>query len=507
MRYSRNLGILAFFIATVVLLSTSLFITSLSVSDTDPSTYVIVPTLMLPLFVLFCSKAAPDPQVGRKDIAVGSALFAAFILGLFFLRFFFSFFFVSFRVDLLLMPLAMASLAILLFGTRNLAKFRGVILYALFASPLVLFPLLEAYGAFTSLNTVIIYGLLKPIVASVQYAAPITISANGYNIGIGQACVSIGIFMALALFLVPIAYLYDGKDSGKLKWVVSGIALLFVLNILRMLLVSYAWLSWGPSSVVALIHEFAGVMLFYVVIIVMVIAAGKYGLALGTRARAGKKRKRRGSSGLWPAAIALAFALIYAYSTLNYASALNASPIPLANQIPFNFSNPEMAQSVAGITGGRNVAGEEMVAQDGTFAFFTLSKGTTNASAPIVMVVSREEKNVLNELEDNASARGVFEFMNGNGVREEVSDVASNGTEFFSYRTDVPIVLNDMSSSIVRVYLIIPIGALGGAGCIPSYESAYAVVLNAFNAESYNATARGNVMKALCISEGIVWSR
>src|SRR5271157_1589082 len=215
MRYDGKLGIAVFLIAAVVLLSTSLFITPLSVSDTDPSTYVIVPTLMLPLFVLFSAKAGADPCVGRRDILIGSAMFAAFILITSFLRFFLSFFFVSFRVDLLLLPLALASLAVLLFGTENLGKFRGVILYALFASPPVLFFILKSYNAFTSLNTVIVYGLLRPFVSGVRYVAPMTISANGYYIGIGQACVSIGIFIALALFLVPIAYLYDGKDSKK----------------------------------------------------------------------------------------------------------------------------------------------------------------------------------------------------------------------------------------------------------------------------------------------------
>ncbi len=248
MRYDGKLGILVFLIATVVLLSTSLFITPLAVSDADPSTYVIVPMLMLPLFVLFSLKAGADPDVGRRDVAIGSAMFAAFILLTLFLRFYFSFLFLSFRMDLLVLPLALAALAVLLFGTRNLGKFRGVILYALFASPPVLFLLLESYNAFTSINSVIVYGLLRPFVAGVKYVAPITISANGYNIGIGQACVSIGIFIALALFLVPVAYLYDGKDSKKAAWVASGVALLFAFNIFRMLFVSYEWLAYGPSE-------------------------------------------------------------------------------------------------------------------------------------------------------------------------------------------------------------------------------------------------------------------
>ena len=506
MRYGRNLGILVFFIAALVLLSTSLFITPLAVSDADPSTYVIVPTLMLPLFVLFSLKAAPDPRVGRGDIAIGSAMFAAFLLLSFSLRFSFSFFFVSFRIDLLLLPLALAALAVLLFGAEGLRRFRGLLLYALLASPPVLLFLLESYGTFTSLNTLIVYGLLKPFVSGISYVAPITISANGYYIGIGQACVSIGIFIALALFLVPIAYLYDGKDSSKARWAASGVILLFALNILRMLFVSYAWLSWEPSGVVALIHEFVGVLLFYAVIIVMVLATGKYGLTLLPKRRTGKARARKGGYGWWAAAmaLALAFSLAYAYSTLYYAGALDVSPIALSNQIPFNFSNPEMARAVGGLLAGKGTAGFAMASENGAYALFSLTNVTTNEPAPIIVSVSRE--GIMKNIGDNATVRGPFRFLEDNGASEEVSDVLSNGTEFFLYRTEVPLVLDNMSSSIAEVYLIIPDDALGGAGCVPSYEGSYAAVLNALNAGSYNATEHENVLRALCISERIAWS-
>jgi exosortase/archaeosortase family protein len=509
MRYDGKLGMLVFLIAAVVLLSTSLFITPLAVSDADPSTYVIVPMLMLPLFVLFSLKAGADPDVGMRDVAIGSAMFTAFILLTLFLRFYFSFLFLSFRIDLLVLPLALAALAVLLFGTKNLRKFRGILLYALFASPPVLFLLLESYNAFTSINSVIVYGLLKPFVSGIKYVAPMTISANGYNIGIGQACVSIGVFIALALFLVPVAYLYDGKDSKKVAWVTSGVALLFAFNIVRMLFVSYEWLAYGPSEIIALVHATAGVFLFYAAMIVMVLAAGAYGLSLGAKAEPRRKRKRKGGADLWPISIALAiaFALAYACTTLSYSGAIVVSPLALVNGVAFNFSNAGIAHSVAGIVSGRGFNYSVVPGQDGTYVFFDLANRTINASEPAVLLAARPGLNITGGIESNSTVKGRFGFLNANGASEEVDDVVSNGTEFFLYHTAMPLALGDMSSSIADVYVILPGSVVRGSTCAASYNPIYAVALNAFNAESYNRPVRDGALKALCISDGIVWSQ
>lgn len=133
-KYGRNIAMAVFLAAIVIVLATSFFVTPLTISDSDPSTYVIVPLLMLPLFALFTIKTNPIPKVSRKDIAVGSALFALYIIITLALRFTLSFEFISYRIDLLLLPIAIAALAALTFGLENVPKFKGVLLYALLAS-------------------------------------------------------------------------------------------------------------------------------------------------------------------------------------------------------------------------------------------------------------------------------------------------------------------------------------------------------------------------------------
>ena len=81
----------------IILLASSFYITPAGISDTDPSTYVVVPILMLPLFVLFTFKSEMEPKVKRKDILIGIALFAIFLSLTVVLRILFSFYFISFR--------------------------------------------------------------------------------------------------------------------------------------------------------------------------------------------------------------------------------------------------------------------------------------------------------------------------------------------------------------------------------------------------------------------------
>ena len=271
MRYTGNTGIAILTIAILLLLVSSVYITKFEISDTDPSTYVIAPLLMLPVFSIFMLKNKASPRIGKKDLVIGAVTFAAFLLLILYLRFSLSFLFVSFRVDLLLLPLAIAALVIILFGLENLGKFKALMIYALLASPAVLLPIIKAGGGFTVFNTVIVYGLIKPFVSGIAYSAPITIRAGTYSIGIGQTCVSLGIFVAMALFMIPVAYFYKGRARAKILWVASGVLLLFVLNVARMLGIAYYWLAYGPSSTVLLVHTFIGSLLFYLAIIAMLL--------------------------------------------------------------------------------------------------------------------------------------------------------------------------------------------------------------------------------------------
>ena len=510
-KYGMNVGIAVFFVAVLVLLVSSFLTTPFSISDTDPSSYIIVPLLMIPLFVLFSAKTRPEPHVGARDLAAGSAMFAAFVLVSLFARFYLSFLFASFSVDLLLLPLAFAALATLLFGLDSISNFRGLMLYSVFASPAVLFLILNSYGAFTSFNTLLVYHFIKLFAPSASYIAPLAISANGYSLGIGQACVSLGIFVAMALFLVPIAYLYSGKNRKKVVWVSSGVALLFVLNIVRMLGVSFAWLTYGPSSIIALVHASAGVILFYIAIAAMVLVAGKYGLSLAkegpTAKRKGKKESGNGGIYLCAILLALAFPALYLLTTANVSVSAPTSPIILANRVAFNYSNKEVESSVAGMIGGSNLTSLSIASPTGDYVLFDLFNKTISVSSPVVMQMSGPNPAVLKNIESNDTVAGKLEMVSATGISETVLDVISNRTTFVVYGADLPLALQNSSSTVAGTYIVIPPGVLRNSTCSAGYSAAYYLLLNGPDGGSAHATVRRNMLTALCISEGIVGLR
>lgn len=394
MRYNVNRAIALLLACTIVLLVTSAFITSASIIDTDPSTYAVVPILMLPLFIFFSLKSRPEPSVDKKDIVIGAAAFLSFLILSVMLRIYFSFLFVGFRLDMLLMPLALFGLVCLTFGRRSIHKFRGAVMYSLLASPAVLYPIITQSSAFTQFNTVFVYDIVKLFISSAQYIAPITIFANGYNIGIGETCVSIGIFVALALFLIPIAYFYNGKTKDKILWTASGVVILLLLNLIRMLGITFAWFAYGPNSTTLLVHSIIGVLLFYIIIVAMILVAGRYGLSIE---KPSKKRTVRRVSKIDAATVVVAilFSFIYLGLTLNYSSALHISPLILGDRMLFNYSNTQTTGTLGGLLHSDNLTYVVLGSQNGTYAIFTITNKTITTNSSLTLFAEVPSSQVL----------------------------------------------------------------------------------------------------------------
>ncbi len=505
MRYNRNIAAVLLVAATIITLSTSLYITSATVSDADPSTYVVVPLLMLPLFLLFSLKSRPEPKVNKRSAIFGAAAFALFIVLAIVLRLYFSIFFISFRIDMLLMPLALFALVSLTFGTENVRRFRAAIAYSLLASPAVLLPLLLQSGAFVQLNTLIVYGLLKPFVAAVQYSAPITISANGYSIGIGQTCVSLGIFVALALFLIPLAFFFNGKMRDKAKWVSAGILLLFLLNIARMLGISMVWLDYGPNATALLIHNFIGVILFYAVIVVMILISRFFGLGIARASRA-RSRARSTKVNVLPIAAAFAFSIIYLLITFNYSTALAISPMALQHVEQFNYSNNQTAAAVQGVLTKGKFIYLVIANSNATSIFATLTNNTINSTNALLLIMSGPNSNTLEGLSQNNRVLGERRFFNARGAEDQVIDLISNNTEFLVYNTNLALSISNSSEVISGTYLVIPAVDLPkySASCM-SYDWFYSLLFNALTPSNYNQTVSSNILSAQCLSYNLLW--
>lgn len=277
-------------IGILILLLNNLSTTSLSISDTDPSTYVIAPMLMIVPFAVFMYKEGIIPQAKKRDISYGIALFLIFLLLSMYLQYNFPTQFENLKLSMLLFPIAIASFVTILFGLRNVKKFWSIMLYSIFASSIILTPLFSLNSQFASLNTQIIYTVLHSLYQNVTYLAPITIDFNGSLIGIGEACAGIGAIIAVVMFLAPVAYLYDGKLKNKTYWLTSSVILLFVLNLLRMSSITVLWIHYGLAATASFIHLFAGILVFYISIITMILIAGAYKINLPKEKHTGKDK-------------------------------------------------------------------------------------------------------------------------------------------------------------------------------------------------------------------------
>ncbi len=499
---AHSIILLAFLIG--IALSTSFYITPQVISDTDPSTYVIVPMLMLPLFALFMLKKDIRPDAAAKDVAFGILLFAAFLLAFAYTRVYFSYLFMAYRIDMLLFPVLMAAMISTIYGVKNVKHFSLLLVYALLASPALTAPLLALNKGFAVANTLVVYAIVKAFVPSALYLAPITIKANGYSVGIGETCAGIGVLISIFLFLGPLAYLYSGKRPRKWLWLFSGFALLLAFNLARMAGIAAEWIIGGPSSALSVVHLLAGVVLFYLSIIIMVLLAGRYGLSLGLRHESRKRRQglQTKCAALWARGIAAAaMAILYVVATLNYAGAYRVSAYSMENYARFNASNQSMQDFIGGIASDKGfVVVTERMANSSSETII-LSNRTFNATAPIALYIAPLYEG-FPALSRNESLRGSMAFMSNNSITAYVYDIISNGTEFMVYHTALPYKIGT-AYTVLNIFAIVPASEARGKAC-GSYNVLYSAVFNAVNMHLYSVSEDDAIESAYCMLGSVV---
>ena len=356
----KVLGIALLLAGFLLASANTISVTGFSVLDTDATTYVIVVMLMLFLFMLFSLKEDIRLSFNRRNAAYGLLAFALYIALVSYLRGSLSFVFGTFRIDALLLPLILVSLALTLFGTGGVRRLKPLIIYSIFASPLLLMPLLFQGVAFANANAYVVYDALKLFGAPVSISGFVITSASNASISIAGTCAPLGTFAALVFFLIPVAYFYGGKLRSKVLWVASGVALMLLLNFLRMVVIGLEWLYYGLNQAVGVFHLFAGQLLFYAAIVVMILIARWYGLRIDRIPRHEFSRIRRGFAAMRigdviaPAAVIIALGVLALLFTLPYHNAVRTSPVSF-------YGNPGPLASASAL----RAAGRALAAVDG----------------------------------------------------------------------------------------------------------------------------------------------
>jgi exosortase/archaeosortase family protein len=393
-----------------------------SIQDNDPSSYYVVVLLMILPFLVFSLKEDFKFLPGLKNALLGIVLFLAFFAVFACLRSALSFYFGTMEAFGIALPLLVAALVAVPFGFAGLAKLKMPIVYSIFTSPLLLIPVIKANNAFVNANAAVVYYMLKAVGLPLQKSG-ITITApSAFGISIASTCAAIGAFIAILMFLVPIAYLYEGGSVlKKAAWVFGGIVLLFALNIARMFSIATIWFGYGLSAALSIYHMFAGQILFYIAIIIMFVVGLKIGFRIKRIQPAKRKETMRlGLSAYASLTLVLAIGILALFIVYSYGGTIRA-PLYMFSGNVSEVDNITAYTSAISILqyAHMNISGLEAVPNGYLFA---LSNSTYYGGNSIFVIASI-----------NSSPREASHISGYNSVTPLGALILQNGITLYSY--------------------------------------------------------------------------
>jgi exosortase/archaeosortase family protein len=190
------------------------------------------------------------------------------------------------RVDLLTMPLFVAGLVALLFGTRTLWKYRLAVLFLFLAWPYPYSLVLDRWlGEFT--NTTI--WALDQVLGHIPLATKVAGSSslfevmhNGLGVQMSVASACSGANGLVGFLLVGGAFMLvlDGSKPRKIAWLAMGAVLVWLLNLARIMIIFWSAQQYGEKVAIDGFHPYVGLVVFNIAILVMVLLLKPFGLSL-----------------------------------------------------------------------------------------------------------------------------------------------------------------------------------------------------------------------------------
>lgn len=288
---------LAFVLGSVVLAYHYSLRTLLSTLTLDsPLAYLgLVPFMALGLALLRSAPAPDEPDIHDRqvDIIIGVPLMLGALAVMTLLPGRMSTIFWYERIDLLSMPLFVAGAIALAFGTRTLGRLRVAVAFLLLAWPVpYVFLLDHGLTRFTNLTQ----SALHAIVAKVHIATAVVggdgslftlgHGAGTFTVNVASACSGVDGFVGFLLVGLAFLHLAKGSRARKASWLLFGLALIYALNLGRLLLVFWVGSTWGEAVAIDGLHPYIGLVLFALGVAAMAWAAPVFGLDLDIRRRA-----------------------------------------------------------------------------------------------------------------------------------------------------------------------------------------------------------------------------
>jgi exosortase/archaeosortase family protein len=262
--------------------------------DTPLAYLALVPLIACALAWFHRNPSRPEPAINDRhlDYIVGVPLLAVAIAineylpksesVLFWLR----------RMDLVSFPFFVAGLVAILFGTRTLWRQKVAVLYLFLAWPWPYSTIL--LGTLNGFTNVTIAGLTAALKV-VHLATPIgptssglfQITHNGASFPVSVVTACSGVDGMVGFFLVGAAFasVVRGPRLRKAAWLACGLFVLWATNLARLLLIFWAGRNYGEQVALKVLHPVAGLLIFNVGVLLMVLLLRPFGLRLRQRPR------------------------------------------------------------------------------------------------------------------------------------------------------------------------------------------------------------------------------
>jgi exosortase len=255
--------------------------------DTPLADLVLVPPLAAALLfaALRRHRFVAFLRLGRFDYAFGGLLIAAALGLLAAGPTLWSKYFWAMRIDLLTLPLFAAAVVVLLFGSRALIPLGFPILFLLLAWPLPYEALLEhALSSFTQSTA----RAVEQLAAWTHVATPV-IGSDGSRyvvphggdvvvVSVASACSGVNGLIGFAVVGIAALWLVRGRIARRFAWLLAGAALVWALNVVRIVVVLLTARTLGEHAAFDLLHPVAGIVALNVAFILLVRLLPLFGL-------------------------------------------------------------------------------------------------------------------------------------------------------------------------------------------------------------------------------------
>lgn len=259
-------------------------------SDTPLAYVSFVPVLALGLAFVKARPRTDEPRLPDRqfDWIIGVPFLAAALLVAVLLPGRLSYSFWTNRLDLLGLPLFVAGVVALLFGSRVLYRIRLPIAFLLLAWP---FPYERLMADVLSLSSsVALWGVGKglPIVGGAQLVQDsifrVGDGAGQFTVNVAPTCAGANSAVGFLLVGGAAVSLLTGRRLRKLAWLAFGVALMLALNVGRLLLLFWAGDRYGEEVMMRWLHPYAGLAIFVLGCLVTIALLPRFGIRLGPAA-------------------------------------------------------------------------------------------------------------------------------------------------------------------------------------------------------------------------------